>query len=64
MSVLSQHLSEPRSYALSLLFMVSGLGFGCFGEPALPKVKKVVELPEQFEQRPTLEAKPLERWCL
>ena len=68
MSVLSLSLSQPRLYAGALLFVAcsQGTGLGCFGEPAMPKVKKVVELPEQFEQRQAagaLKAKPLERWC-
>lgn len=66
MSVWSQLPRPPRLAARATLLMACSLGVGCFGEPALPKVKKVVELPEQFEQQQaagTLEAKPLERWC-
>lgn len=55
--------SRGHAMALGAIALALSVSVGCFGEQPVPKVERVVELPQTYAQQPAVEAKPLEQWC-
>lgn len=58
---LSRRSNALKGVAFGCLLSVSLTG--CFGNRAVPDVKKVVELPERYAKAPAIQAPAMERWC-